>query len=107
MLHWSDVPQMFLKQKMFPKVKRSEIHQVISASAVDMEQQVHSCTFTAYFQDPLLYQRELLQPGRVVIKEVKHAFKMSVLLLFNANDTFQWLKGKAEGGKPELEVKEG
>lgn len=43
---------------------------------------------------------------RVVIKGVKHAFKLSVLL-FNANNTFQWLKGEAEGGKKELEVKGG
>lgn len=32
---------------------------------------------------------------------------MSVPLLFNTNNTFQWLKGEAEGGKKELEVKEG
>lgn len=32
---------------------------------------------------------------------------MSVLLLFNTNNTFQWLKGEAAGGKKELEVKEG
>lgn len=49
----------------------------------------------------------LLMADRVVIKGVKHASEMSVLLLFNANNTFQWLKGEAEGGKKELEVKEG
>lgn len=32
---------------------------------------------------------------------------MSVPLLFNTNNTFQWLKGEAEGGKKELELKEG
>lgn len=54
-----------------------------------------------------MYQRGLLWAERAVIKEVKHAFKMSVPLLFNTNNTFQWLKGEAEGGKKELEVKEG
>lgn len=32
---------------------------------------------------------------------------MSVPLLFNTNNTFQCLKWEAEGGKKELEVKEG
>lgn len=66
-----------------------------------------SCTLTACFQKPLLYQRGLLWAERAVIKEVKHAFKTSVLLLFNTNDTFQWLKAEAGGGKKEAEVKEG
>lgn len=54
-----------------------------------------------------MYLKGLLMAGRVIIKGVKHAFKMSVLLLFNANNTFPWLKGEAEGGKKELEVKGG
>lgn len=65
-----------------------------------------SCTVPAYFHEPLLYRRGLLWAERAVIKEVKHAFKMSVPLLFHTNYTFQWLKGEAEGGKKQLGVKE-
>lgn len=52
-----------------------------------------------------MHQRGLLWAERAAIKEVKHAFKMSVPLLFYTNNTFQWLKREAEGGKNE--VKEG
>lgn len=87
-----------------PNLKENSGILLISA---DTEQRVRSCTFAACFQEPLLYLKGLLTAERVVIKGVKHAFKLSVLLLFIANNTFQWLKGEVEGGKKELEVKEG
>lgn len=62
--------------------------------------------FLPIFKNPF-FQRGLLWAEIAVIREVKHAFKMSVPLLFITNNTFQWLKGEAEGGKKEVEVKEG
>lgn len=97
-------PSDVAETKPIPKVKRSENPSCDFRRCSRLGAAAH---FLPIFKKPFCIEGGLLWAERAVIKEVKHAFKMSVPLLFHTNNTLQLLKGEVEAGKKQMGVKEG